>query len=159
MSESAQAYRELQRHLVDFIGAHTWEELCQEWLLRAAGRGVLPLFPDQVGSAWRREAQVDVVGVNFMERHILLGECKWADAPQPASVLRELVEVKTGALLPAQGAWRVYYLGFARAGWRQSALEYAASLDRASPSGERWAFAGLRLLDLPQVDADLQSWG
>lgn len=30
---------EIKRHLRDFIGANTWEELCREWLLRAIGGG------------------------------------------------------------------------------------------------------------------------
>ena len=111
-----------------------------------------------MGSAWNKAAQVDVVWVNFMEKHIVLGECKWADTRLPASVLRELVERKTAAILPPQGTWQVYYLGFARRGWTESAQQYAAGLEGEQPHGANWQFAGLRLLDLPQVDADLQAW-
>lgn len=158
LGETQQAYRELQRHLVDFIGSYTWEELCQEWTLRAAGRGELPLFPDQVGSAWNRQAQVDVVGVNFMEKHLVLGECKWNNTKQRPPVLRQLVEGKTAAIIPAQGEWQVYYLGFARRGWSESAREYAAEIDARKPAGANWQVAGARLLDLEAVDADLQAW-
>ncbi len=45
-----QALEEIKRHLLDFIGTYTWEELCQEWLLRATGHARLPFLPDQVGS-------------------------------------------------------------------------------------------------------------
>jgi len=47
---------EITRHLIDFIGAHTWEELCREWVLRAGALGHLPFMPDEVGSAWNRSA-------------------------------------------------------------------------------------------------------
>ena len=47
-----QALEEIKRHLLDFIGTYTWEELCQEWLLRATGHARLPFLPDQVGGAW-----------------------------------------------------------------------------------------------------------
>ena len=30
-----QSLAEVSRHLIDFIGTHTWEELCREWTLRA----------------------------------------------------------------------------------------------------------------------------
>jgi uncharacterized protein len=71
-----QPLEELKRHLLDFIGTYTWEELCQEWLLRATGQHRLPFLPDQVGSAWTKKAQVDVVGINSMEKTLILGECK-----------------------------------------------------------------------------------
>ena len=73
-----QALKEIKHHLIDFIGTHTWEELCQEWVLRAGAREKLPFLPDQVGSAWTKNAQVDVVGINSMEKTLLLGECKWS---------------------------------------------------------------------------------
>jgi hypothetical protein len=88
MNEPDLALMEIKRHLLDFIGAHTWEELCREWTLRAGVRGVLPFAADQVGSAWTRQAQVDVVGINSMEKTIFLGECKWQDRPVSRSVLR-----------------------------------------------------------------------
>ncbi len=63
-----QALKEIKRHLIDFIGTHTWEELCQEWVLRAGAREKLLFLLDQVGSAWTKNAQVDVVGINSMEK-------------------------------------------------------------------------------------------
>ncbi len=50
VSDKAQA--EMKRHLSDFIGIYTWEELCREWLLRIDDDERLPFLPDQVGSAW-----------------------------------------------------------------------------------------------------------
>ena len=47
-----QSLAEIKRHLRDFIGANTWEELCREWLLRASAQQAVPVLVDQVGSAW-----------------------------------------------------------------------------------------------------------
>lgn len=151
------AMNEIQRHLQDFIGSHTWEELCREWTLRAAAAGELPFLPDQVGSAWTKQAQVDVAGVNFMEKTLILGECKWSQSPLDRSVLRELVE-KTALVIPAEGSWRVFYLGFARRGFTPAAQAYAASLPPESSGGPNWSAAGMRLVDLTQVDDDLAKW-
>jgi hypothetical protein len=62
-------------YALDFIGTYTWEELCQGWVLRAAARRILPVSPDQVGSAWTKTAHVGVVGINRMDKTLLLGEC------------------------------------------------------------------------------------
>lgn len=150
-----QALEEIKRHLVDFIGTHTWEELCQEWVLRASGQNRLPFLPDQVGTTWTKKAQVDVVGINWMEKTLILGECKWNRHPMDVDVLQTLVE-KTDAILPGEGNWRVFFLGFARCGWTRPALDYAAQAGHLQ--GERWKSAGMALLDLAQVDQDLLQW-
>ena len=149
-----QSLAEIKRHLRDYIGANTWEELCREWLLRASAQQAVPVLVDQVGGAWTRAAQVDVVGVNSMEKTLVLGECKWGSEPGGRSVLTELIE-KTAEVAPGQGQWQVYYLGFARAGWTVASHAFAQEVATASPSGKNWRALGMRLLDLAQVDHDL----
>jgi AAA+ ATPase superfamily predicted ATPase len=122
-----QALEEIKRHLLDFIGTYTWEELCQEWLLRATGKDRLPFLPDQVGGAWTRKAQVDVVGINSMEKTLILGECKWSPRAMDRHVLDDLIQ-KTTEFVPSEGRWRVYYLGFARGGWLSEAQGFAKHL-------------------------------
>jgi len=152
-----QALAEIKKHLIDFIGTHTWEELCREWLLRAAGQNVLPFLPDQIGSIWNREAQVDVVGINSMEKTILLGECKWDRRSVKLEILKGLVE-KTGKVIPKEGQWRVYYLGFARQGWTEAAREFAGTVAKSKIQGKNWTAIGMGLRDLEQIDGDLQNW-
>lgn len=150
-----QALEEIQRHLPDFIGKYTWEELCREWLLRAGGQGELKALPDQVGSAWTRQAQVDVVGINSMQRTLVLGECKWQSRAQGLKVLQDLTS-RTAEIVPTQGQWQVSYLGFARRGWTAPAQEFA--VDYPGEQGKNWHAQGMRLLDLEKVDADLVTW-
>jgi hypothetical protein len=152
-----QALEEIKRHLRDFIGANTWEELCREWLLRASASGAFPILVDQVGSVWTRTAQVDVVGFNSMEKLLVLGECKWSAEPQGRSVLTGLVD-KTAEVIPSQGQWQVYYLGFARDGWTAASHAFAQELTAMQPASQNWRVTGIRLLDLAQVDQDLAAW-
>ena len=152
-----QSLEEIKRHLRDFIGANTWEELCREWLLRASAQHTLPVAVDQVGSAWTRTAQVDVVGINTMDKVLVLGECKWGLEPIGRSVLTALVD-KTAEVVPSHGQWRVYYLGFARDGWTSASQTYAQELASSQPTGKNWRVIGMHLVDLSQVDQDLAAW-
>jgi uncharacterized protein len=152
-----QALEEIKRHLLDFIGTYTWEELCQEWLLRSTGHARLPFLPDQVGGAWTRKAQVDVVGINSMEKTLILGECKWSPKAMDRDVLESLVQ-KTDEFVPTEGHWRVYYLGFARGGWLGEAQTFAKTFGKAKAHGENWNAVGMSLLNLSQVDQDLKTW-
>lgn len=152
-----QALEEIKRHLRDFIGMHTWEELCREWLLRASAGGAFPGLVDQVGSIWTSAAQVDVVGINSMEKVMVLGECKWGTQAMGRSVLTDLV-AKTSEVVPSQGEWKVYYLGFARAGWTEAAQHFPQELVTNLPTGKNWRGTGTQLLDLAQIDADLCNW-
>ncbi len=157
MNEPDVALAEIKKHLLDFIGTHTWEELCREWTLRAGVRSILPFVADQVGSVWTRQAQIDVVGINSMEKTIFLGECKWQDRPVSRSVLRQLVE-KTGEIVPKRGQWQVCYLGFSRGGWTEAAQKYADEISATELKEDNWQSVGMRLLNLNRVDADLHDW-
>jgi hypothetical protein len=153
-----QALAEITRHMLDFIGTHTWAEICREWVLRAGALGHLPFMPDQVGSAWNRLAQVDVSGINRMEKTLILGECQWTLETAERKAIAELIEEKTAKIMPEQGQWRVYFLGFARNGWTDAALAYQEEVNRQPVSGANWVSAGVRLLTLAEVDCDLVSW-
>lgn len=151
-----QALAEIKKHLIDFIGTHTWEELCREWLLRASGKNLLPFLPDQVGSIWNREAQIDVAGVNFMDKTLILGECKWDSHLKDVGTLEKLID-KTEKVLPKEGQWNVFYLGFARRGWTSKAIQFAEGEAKRS-QGKRWKSVGLLLRSLDQIDDELERW-
>ena len=154
-----QAYREVEGNMVDFVGSNTWEELCREWVLRAGTQaGVLPFLPDRVGSAWNHGVQIDVAAVNRRERFILLGECKWTALPVERRVLQDLIE-KTGKAIPDDGYWKLHFMAFSRSGWAPSALEFAAEVNQALPSGSNWQALGMQLVQLGQLEQDLADWG
>jgi AAA+ ATPase superfamily predicted ATPase len=152
-----QALVEIKKHLVNFIGAHTWEELSREWLLRVSGKNIIPFLPDQIGSIWNKEAQIDVAGVNFMEKTLVLGECKWNNHPTGTDVLKSLI-AKTDKVLPREGHWHIYYLGFSRCGWKQSALDFARDFSNQGIGGDRWQAKGILLRDLNEIDQELADW-
>jgi hypothetical protein len=58
----------------------------------ASDKNILPFLPDQIGSIWNSEVQIDVAGVNFMDKTLILGECKWDRHLKDANVLEKLVE-------------------------------------------------------------------
>jgi AAA+ ATPase superfamily predicted ATPase len=153
-----QALAEITRHMIDFIGTHTWEELCREWVLRAGVKNQFPFLPDTVGSAWNSRVQIDVAGINSMEKTLILGECKWTMAPVNRDVLIELVEEKTPKIVPPAGNWRVFYLGFSRTGWTNEAIQYPGEFQKLDIRGENWRAVGMRLVDLDQLDHDLEYW-
>ena len=141
----------------DFIGAHTWEEVCREWVLRASNRGVLPLYPDDVQSAWAKDVNIDVVGVNSMRRHMILGECKWTKDPMDVGALKGLVE-KAKLAVPDRDDWQVYFLGFSKSGFTHEAEKFTKQIFKAQPAGFQWRIAGCLLVDLDRLDQDLADW-
>ena len=145
------ALAEIKRHLLDFIGTHTWEEICREWILRAGATGKLPFLMDQVGSYWDKSVQVDVVGMNRMEKTMILGECKWSPKSMGADVM-QVLQRKTSAVVPAQGQWRVLHVGMARGGWTLDAQTTVGD------PGSNWQSLPMVLVDLEEVDHDLADW-
>lgn len=134
----------LRDHLADFIGMYTFEELCREWLNEKSDRGELPYFLDRVGSHWSKEAQIDVVGINWRTKQILFGECKWGRQPVERKVINKLVTQSEKAL-PGKGNWQQAYIIFSRAPLTSGAQQYIADL-------------GAMILDVEQLEADMFAW-
>jgi hypothetical protein len=122
----------ISEQLRAFVGVTAFEDLSRQWVLAQARADRLPFVPDRVGSHWGKGVQVDVTAVNWRERAILLGECKWGREAIGRSVVRELVDQKTSKVLralPDGGAgWTVHYAFFARAGFTQAARQEAYEL-------------------------------
>lgn len=127
--------------------ALSFEELCREWTIRQAQLEQLPFRPENVGAHWSAEVQIDVVAINWFERKLWLGECKWGDHPVGQGVITELVEEKTPKLLhhlPDQGlGWAIHYAFFARNGFTTAAHRAAAEHQAT-------------LIDLEQIEEGLQ---
>lgn len=134
----------LSDHLTDFIGMHTYEELCRDWLNEKADRGELPFFLDRVGSHWSKTAQIDVVGINWRTKQILFGECKWGRQPVEHSVIDKLVNQSTKAL-PGKGNWQQAYIFFARAPLTPAAQQRVTDLNAS-------------VLSVEQLEADMYAW-
>ncbi len=139
-----QALSLLHDHLLDFIGTHTWEELCREWVGIRAEMGELFFLPERIGSFWSQSAQIDVVAVNWRTHDLLLGECKWSPRPVDVDVLNKLV-AKTSKVLPGDGDWRRGFAFFTRQQFTPEAERYAGELKA-------------QLVTLPQLEADFRRW-
>jgi AAA+ ATPase superfamily predicted ATPase len=138
----------ISEQLRAFVGETAFEDLSREWVLAQAQAGRLPFSPDRAGSHWGKGVQVDVAAVNWRERNILLGECKWGIESVGRAVVRELVEKKTPKVLqalPDDGAnWKVHYAFFARTGFTQAAQNEAQAHEA-------------QMVDLETLDRDLQA--
>lgn len=109
-----------------FVGQTAFEQISREWVIVQGKNGQLPFEPEVVGSHWSTSVQVDVVAINWHEKQILLGECKWGLDGIDRQIVRELIEQKMPKVmagLPDEGTdWRVYYAIFSRGGVTQAAL-------------------------------------
>ena len=123
-----------------FIGVTAFEDLCREWILVKARAGKLPMIPEIVGSHWATDAQVDVVAVNWHDKTILLGECKWGVDAVARPVIRKLID-QAPKVVPGEG-WQVFYAFFSRAGFTDAARQEAQTVEAL-------------LVDLETLDQDL----
>jgi hypothetical protein len=108
--------------------------------------GGLPFTPQTVGSHWSKQVQADVVAVDFQNRQVLLGECKWGAERVDRQVVRDLVEFRAPLVLrhlPDGGqGWAVHYTLFGRAGFTPAAAAEARRV-------------GATRVDAARLDAEL----
>ncbi len=122
----------LEDQFNQFVGLTAFEDLCREWVLAKAKLGELPFAPEIVGQHWASDAQIDVVAINWREKTILLGECKWYGDALQRSVLADLA-AKTDKVVPGPD-WKVHYAIFSRRGlfplaWRDAKQMNALVVD------------------------------
>jgi AAA+ ATPase superfamily predicted ATPase len=110
-----------------FVGQTAFEELSQEWVIAQGRKGLLPFEPDIVGSHWSAGVQADVVAINWPEKQIIIGECKWGADGIDRQVVRDLLENKIPKVmvcLPDLGSgWHLHPAIFARGGITPAARE------------------------------------
>lgn len=132
--------------LRSFVGQTAFEEICRTWTLEQAAAGRLPFLPDMVGRHWANDVEIDVVAINWRQRQLLLGECKWGVDAVGSDVIESLVNVRAArvlAKLEGEG-WQTHFVFFARVGFTEAARSHAAVV-------------GARLVDLSMIDADLSA--
>lgn len=103
-----------------FVGQTAFEQISREWVTRQGKAGRLFFEPEVVGSHWSASVQTDVIAINWHEKQILIGECKWGLDGIDRQIVRELIEQKTPKVmsaLPNSGKdWHVHHAIFARGG-------------------------------------------
>lgn len=159
LGQQQQTLHAIEEALPQFIEANTWQELSRTWLLEASANGVLPVPVENVGSEWKRNFMVDVVGLDNKSKSIVLGDCFWREEPVGLESIQDLVR-KTSSALPDSDEWNVYYIIFSASGWTTEAEEKAQSIiDSAALRRRRgWCPVGIRLVDLHRLDHDLDRW-
>lgn len=132
----------IERHWWAFIGTHTFEELCREWIYTAAEIGALPFLPQVVGAHWGKTEQIDVMALNWDEASVLFGECKWKrESAFELNEVEKLVERASQLELATRSGqpFTPHYVFFSRSGFTEPAQARAAEL-------------GALLVDLAELD-------
>ena len=158
LGQTQQLLEIIQDELPAFINRNTWQELCREWLLLASAQGEIPIPVEEVGSEWAKSYTVDVAGISDQNRSLILGDSYWRAEPQDLRAVEELVK-NTSSIVPARSdGWSVYFVLFSSGGWTEEAQSQAGQLVSDISQRKRWRAAGIRLLDLKEVDENLVRW-
>lgn len=120
-----QVWDKIEDQFRAFIGTTAFEEVCREWLWHQADRKKLAFMPDRIGSHWGAGIQIDIAAINWSEKWLLLGECKWGLNRLKADEVTELSEKIKGFAEKEFDGWQVQYMLFARAGLTDAARSVA----------------------------------
>ena len=113
----------IQEQFPSYIGKNAFEELARQQITAWGDSGELPFTPQYVGRAWNREAEIDVVAINWRDRAVLFGECKWTNAKMPPTALTSLQD--RAAKLTKLKGFKAHYALFSKKGFTASALKEA----------------------------------
>lgn len=105
---------------LDHFSAPIFEQVCQQYFWRQGLAGRLHFVPQQVGSWWQANQEIDLVLMG--SGNVMLVECKWASRPVGADIFQEL-EGKTPAILHEIGSQKITYAICSRSGFTKQLAE------------------------------------
>jgi len=117
------AYRRRVRPGLSAYMGKVFEEVCQQYVMRAHRAKKLPLWIDGIGRWWgnnpalRKEEEIDLVATG--DDAALFGECKWRNEPTGGDIFDELI--RRSMLLPA--CQKRYYMLFSKAAFTNGLLQ------------------------------------
>lgn len=120
-SRSPQLNAQIRKAFPAFIGKTSYEELCRRQLSAWAQDGALSFTPEFVGRAWNRKAEIDVVAVNWKDRVVMFGECKWTTTKMNPAHL-DALKARASLLTKFDGFTRRYAL-FSKSGFTKALRE------------------------------------
>jgi AAA+ ATPase superfamily predicted ATPase len=110
-----------------FVGP-IWEAIARQHLPYLSRERELPFWPEEIGSWWSAQVQIDLVGVNYAERLAVLGEARWRDVPMGYRDL-EALQTRSRAWLGVQPGWELFYALYSKSGFSDE-LQALAQADR-----------------------------
>ncbi len=113
----------IREGLPAYVGKTGYEELCRRHLARLADEGELPFDHAEVGRAWSRQAELDVVALDRKARSAVVGECRWRSGPMGTEVLDGLM-ARAGSL-PGLQPFTLRYALFSRSGFTPALVKRA----------------------------------
>lgn len=108
----------------DQFVAFAWEEIARRHLYTLSRQRRIPFWPEEVGSWWSRQAQIDLVAVHRERRSVVLGEVRWRRSPMSVADL-ETLQAKRHHWLGDERGWDFWYALYSRSGFTQALQELA----------------------------------
>lgn len=115
----------LKRSFIDRHVAYVYEDICRARLWDLSAQGEVPVFLEKVGRWWdASDGEIDVVGLSEVDNAIVLGECKFKNAPIGVDVLTALEEKGRRVAWSASDRAE-YYVLFSISGFSDALREIA----------------------------------
>lgn len=81
---------EVTKNFPSFVGKTAYEELARQHIQTLGNLGQLSFSPQYVGRAWSKQAEIDIAAINWQDRTIFFGECKWTATKMTLADLESL---------------------------------------------------------------------
>lgn len=101
-----------------------WEEVARQHLPLLSQRREIPFWPEEIGSWWSAQVQIDLLGVDYGERLAVLGEARWRETRLGLRDLSEL-QAKARLWLGDETGWKLFYVLYSKSGFTDELLSLA----------------------------------
>ena len=122
---------EINKDFIEKFVAFAYEDICRDIFANLCRKEVIPFIPSRIGSYWLNDfdgdTEIDVMAVDYQNKRIFAGECKYHAKPVDAPVYYALKDkiVNAKEIRKAFPGYDVIYGVFSKSGFTQRMLDAA----------------------------------
>lgn len=123
---------QIKKGFVQNYASYVYEDVCRERMWTLSAENVWNFQFDRVGRCWgSKTGEIDVVAIDSIGKHLIVGECKYTASPKGLSVLHDLQQkAKNVAAIVGTEPENVHYVVFSTAGFTQGLQDEAKASDK-----------------------------
>lgn len=127
--ETPYVSEQIKKSFVQNYVSFVYEDVCREKMWELSASDVWGFKFDKVGRYWgAKTGETDIVAIDTVGKHLVIGECKYTTSPKGLSVLHDL-QKKAETISDFTGIKNIRYVIFGTAGFTQGLSERAESGD------------------------------
>jgi len=123
--EQSYVLEQIKKSFIDNHVSFIYEDICRDKMWELNSQDKFGFRFNKLGRYWDSNTEIDIVGIDNINKNIILGECKYSKSPKSVDVLNDLKKKEQAILKEIPNSKIVAYVIFCKAGFDTKLIQLA----------------------------------